>query len=70
MPINEETKGRIDAFMQEYGQLIEKYKVDFIAYPVWIPDGNGAFKMVIQQQPVDTTGRGGIKSPDEFVPKA
>lgn len=67
MEPTQETKKRIDAFLEEYKVLIDKHKVDFIAYPMFVPDGQGGFKIVIQQQPVDTAKSPTI-SPDEFIP--
>lgn len=71
MEPNQETKDRIAAFLGEYKVLIDKFKVDFIAYPVYIPDGQGGFKTVVNQQAVDTTvPPQGTLSPEEFVPRA
>ena len=69
MDLTQETKDRIEGFLAEYAKLIETWKVDFIAFPVYIPDGTGGFKTVVNQQAVDTKASP-TKSPDEFVPKA
>ncbi len=53
--MNEELKKRQEAFIKEYGELVEKHKLDFATYPVFTPDGTGGFKVVIQNTPVDTT---------------
>ncbi len=50
----EETKKEIDAFMTEYGELVKKHQVDFASYPMWIPDGQGGFKCIVQSTPVST----------------
>lgn len=50
-----EAQKRVDAFLKEYGQLVEKHKVDFANYPLYIPDGAGGFKTLVQSTPVDTT---------------
>lgn len=49
-----EAKERIEAFIKDYGELVEKHKVDFVMFPMFVPDGNNGFRVVIQQQPVDT----------------
>jgi hypothetical protein len=41
------------AFLKEYGELVEKHQMDFATYPVFVPDGQGGFKIVIQNTPVD-----------------
>lgn len=41
------------AFLKDYGELVEKHKMDFATYPVFIPDGQGGFKIVVQNTPVD-----------------
>lgn len=52
---SEEVKKRIEEFLQAYGKLVEEYKIDFVNYPQWIPDGEGGWKMIMQTQPMDTT---------------
>ncbi len=44
------------AFLAEYGDLVKKHGFDFASYPVYVPDGQGAFKTVIQSTPVDVSG--------------
>lgn len=53
---------RFNAFIKEYGELVAKHKVDFATYPVFTPDGNGGFRVIIQNTPVDMTNQP-IKSP-------
>lgn len=48
-------KERVDVFLKEYRELTEKHKIDFAHYPVYVPDGNGGFKTVLQATPVDIT---------------
>lgn len=48
-----EEKGK--DFMKEYGVLVEKYGIDFASYPVFVPDGQGGFKIIIQSTPVDVS---------------
>jgi hypothetical protein len=40
------------AFVTEYGELVKKHGIDFAQYPVWVPDGNGGFKTILQNAPV------------------
>lgn len=57
---------RIDSFIKEYGELVEKHQVDFVAYPLYVPDGQGGFRTIVQNAPVDKTERP-VESP--FVPE-
>lgn len=58
-------KERAEAFLKEYKELVDKHKVDFVTYPVYMPDGQGGFKTMIQSTPVDTSATY-VKSP--FIP--
>ena len=49
----EERKEKGTAFMKEYGELVAKHQIDFATYPVFIPDGQGGFKIVVQSTPID-----------------
>lgn len=60
--MNEADKKRVDDFMAEYKALVDKHKVDFANYPVYMPDGSGGFKTVLQSTPVDIT-KLSVKSP-------
>ncbi len=57
-----ELQKRAEVFVKEYGDLVEKHKIDFVNFPMFVPDGQGGFRIVIQNQPVDTTGQP-VKSP-------
>lgn len=46
-------KTKTEKFVEEYGELVKKYNVDFANYPLWVPDNGGGFRMVIQTTPVD-----------------
>lgn len=48
-----EVQVRADSFLKEYGELVEKYNIDFATYPVFVPDGNGGFRVIVQNTPVD-----------------
>lgn len=50
-----ELQGRVDAFIKEYKELVQKYKVDTLAFPMFVPDGQGGYKVIINQQPIDIT---------------
>lgn len=43
----------VSEFLKDYQALVAKHKVDFANYPVYIPDGEGGFKTIIQSTPVD-----------------
>ena len=60
----EERKEKGTAFMKEYGELVEKHQVDFATYPVFIPDGQGGFKIVVQSTPIDLS-----KKPEPLIAK-
>lgn len=40
------------AFMKEYGELVDKHGIDFAQYPVYVPDGQGGFRTVVQTTPI------------------
>ncbi len=64
--MDEQLKARAEAFLADYGELVEKHQIDFIHYPIWQPVGEkGEWKTVIQSVPVDTTQQA-VKSP--FIP--
>lgn len=52
-PKPENMQERAGAFVKEYGELVQKHGIDFASYPVWVPDGQGGFKVVVQNTPVD-----------------
>lgn len=62
----EELNERVNTFIKEYGQLVLKHKIDFASYPMFMPDGQGGFKIICQNTPVDI-GNQPLKSP--FVTK-
>ena len=49
----EKLNARIQDFIKDYGDLVQKYKVDFATYPMFVPDGSGSFKIITQTTPVD-----------------
>lgn len=61
-----ELNKRMAEFISRYGELVKFYNIDFAAYPVWMPDDNGAFKTIIKMTPVDISK---FQKKDEgFVP--
>jgi len=58
----EELNERFNGFIKEYGDLVMKHKVDFASYPMFVPDGQGGFKIVCQNTPVDISQHP-LKSP-------
>lgn len=57
-----EEQKEIDAFLKEYGEIVAKYKLDILAIPSFIPDGQGAWKVVINTRVVSTKDQP-VKSP-------
>lgn len=70
MPVDEKTEEekkaelnqRVNDFVTAYGELVTKHKIDFATYPMFVPDGNGGFKIICQNTPVDI-GNQPVKSP-------
>lgn len=50
----EATQEELQSFVKEYGELVKKHQVDFASYPVFVPDGNGGFKVIVQNTPIST----------------
>lgn len=48
---------RVNGFLKEYGELVGKWKMDFATYPMFVPDGQGGFKILTQSTPVDMTNQ-------------
>lgn len=46
----EDIKKRQEEFMQKYQALVEELQVDFAQFPMYIPNGRGAFLTVIHAQ--------------------
>ncbi len=65
-PPTPEEKAAFDAFMKDYGELVAKHQMDFMAYPLFQPTDSGKWEISIQTQAVSTKNRP-IKSP--FVPE-
>lgn len=57
MQENNESEKRIAEFLDRYGKLVEEIQVDFANYPMWVPDGTGGFKCIVQSTPIDIKDR-------------
>lgn len=57
-----ETSPKIQEFLEKYKALVEDLKVDFASYPVFTPDGQGGFRVVLQSTPVDLST---LQKPEE-----
>ena len=44
---------RAKEFIKEYGELVKKHNIDFATFPQWVPDGQGGFRTIVQNQPID-----------------
>lgn len=55
---------RAKDFIKEYGELVKKHNIDFATYPQFVPDGQGGFKVIIQNSPMDVTPK---EEPVPFV---
>lgn len=62
----EKPKSEADEFIEEYGELVKRRGMDFASYPVYVPDGQGGFRTVVQTTPVSLKNQP-TKSP--FVPE-
>jgi hypothetical protein len=60
------TQEQIDAFINDYGALRDKHKLDFISVPRFVPTERGTWEIVIAPQVASIEGP--LKSPDEFIP--
>lgn len=64
--MNEEQNKDIELFIKEYGELVEKHKVDFANYPMFQPTKDGKWEITIQSQAISIKDRPMV-SP--FVPQ-
>lgn len=53
----DDSQERVQAFIKEYGELVQKHKIDFANLPAFVPNENepGSFKIMIRTFPVDMT---------------
>lgn len=52
--IDKGEKERGEEFVKRYGELVKEFEFDFASYPVYIPDGQGGFKTIVQTTPIST----------------
>lgn len=55
-------KDNSEAFLKEYGELVKKYEMDFVTFPMYEPNGNGKWELTVKTQLVTTKGQP-VKSP-------
>ncbi len=69
-PAKDPTQERIQGFLTGYGDLVKEHGVDFASYPVFVPDGQGGFKIIVQNTPVDIKNQP-VRSPldKDFIAK-
>lgn len=48
-----ENEEKFKLFIKEYGELVEKHKVDLATFPIYVPNDRGGFDTQIQSTPVD-----------------
>jgi len=56
-PAKDPTQERVQGFLADYGELVKKHNIDFASYPVFVPDGQGGFKVIVQNTPVDISNQ-------------
>jgi hypothetical protein len=44
---------KIKMFMHDYQELVKRHKVDWANYPMFVPDGKGGFRVIIQSTLVE-----------------
>lgn len=59
-----DSQERLQKFMSGYEQLVKDTDYDFANYPVYMPDGEGAFKTLLQTTPIDKKY---VPTPSPFV---
>lgn len=52
---------RAEDFIKEYGELVGKHNMDFAHYPMFVPAGDGSFKVILQSTPVDVTPKDDVQ---------
>jgi hypothetical protein len=50
--MTDEQKEAAQKFLTAYGELVKKHGFDFATYPMFVPDGQGGFKIIVQSTPV------------------
>ena len=44
-------------FLNRYGELTKEFKLDLATYPMFVPDGQGGFKIMVQSTVVDISNQ-------------
>lgn len=60
-----EPQKRAEDFFAEYKKLSEKYGIDLISFPSFVPDNEGGWRMVIKTQPIDKLANDGLMVSDK-----
>ena len=53
----DQTNERAQEFLTKYKALVDEMQIDLATYPVFVPDGQGGFKVIVQTTPVDITNQ-------------
>lgn len=63
--MKDEQKEKAQKFLDAYGELVKEHQIDFATYPMFVPDGQGGFKIIVQSTPVDISKKpeGSVESP-------
>lgn len=51
--MTDEQKEKAQKFLDAYGELVKEHQHDFATYPMFVPDGQGGFKIIIQSTPMN-----------------
>lgn len=62
-----EQQQKAQDFIKEYQALVMKYDLDFAHYPMWVPDGAGGFKTMMNVQVVPRQAPTAPAESDSFV---
>lgn len=69
--MSEEQKNeRAQEFLTKYKALVDEMQIDLATYPVFVPDGQGGFKVIVQTTPVDITNQPNQPKKSPFVADA
>lgn len=57
---------RTSNFLEKYKELVKEFDVDFANYPMFVPNKEGKWEVVVQSTPIDIKDR---PTPSPFVPE-
>jgi hypothetical protein len=63
---SKDAEERVELFLERYEALVKELEVDFANYPIYIPDGGGGFRTVLQSKPIDIKA---LPQQSNFVPE-